>query len=108
MSYYNTNKEVGRTLAESQGKAQRQRDKVLEIFRSKKNLTASEAWKIYGINECPITSIRRAITDLYNEGLLFKTEKTAKGMYGKAEHVYSTENPKQPKFGRDGQIDLFQ
>ena len=39
-----------------------------------------------GLN-CPITSIRRAITDLTNLGKIVKTNRQVRGMYGKAEHL---------------------
>ena len=95
-SYYNTNKETGVDLAVSNGKASTQEELVMEIYLTKKELSASDAWRIYdskGVT--PITSIRRAITNLTKEGKLFKTEKTTKGLYGKNEHIYSIYNTEQ-------------
>jgi hypothetical protein len=88
-NYYNTNKESGDILLKSNIKAQTQEDEIFDIFRSKVKLSASEAWNLYSKKECtPITSIRRAITNLCNEVKLIKTEETICGIYGKMEHVY--------------------
>ena len=40
-----------------------------------------------GLN-CPITSIRRAMTDLTNLGKIVKTDRQIKGLYGNAEHLW--------------------
>ena len=37
--------------------------------------------------KCPLTSIRRAMTNLSNEGKLIKTDVKIEGMYGKQEHL---------------------
>jgi|TARA_A100001035_G_scaffold220634_1_gene180709 hypothetical protein len=37
----------------------------------------------------PITSVRRAITNLTTAGELVKTNSTVTGMYGKPEHLWS-------------------
>ena len=41
-----------------------------------------------GLN-CPITSIRRAMTNLSNEGHLEKTDDYVFGMYAKREHLWT-------------------
>ena len=42
------------------------------------------------INEkWPITSIRRAMTNLTDDGMIVKTQETVKGVYGKNEHLWS-------------------
>jgi predicted transcriptional regulator len=88
--YYNTNKESGNTLANSTIKAKTQEQIIFNIFTENTNLTASEAWKIYNQKgNTPLTSIRRAITNLCNKGKLIKTKDTKPGLYGKKEHVYT-------------------
>tara|TARA_R110002020_G_scaffold267311_3_gene482436 strand:+ start:1700 stop:2044 length:345 start_codon:yes stop_codon:yes gene_type:complete len=88
-SYYNTNTEQGSELTKSNEKAKSQEEKILKIFKIKNKLSASEAWAIYDnkINT-PITSIRRAITNLCSDGELFKTNEKIIGIYGKKEHIY--------------------
>jgi predicted RNA-binding protein YlqC (UPF0109 family) len=88
-SYYNTNREKGETLINSNVKAKSQEEEVLSIFKERVRLSASEAWKIYAKQGTPITSIRRAITNLCKDYKLVKTEETTEGIYGKKEHVYT-------------------
>jgi hypothetical protein len=38
--------------------------------------------------ECPITSIRRALTNLTNEGKIIKTGVKTVGLYNKKEHLW--------------------
>ena len=92
-SYYNTNKEKADVLINSNNKAKSQEDIILQIFTDNIKLSASEAWKIYNKNGMtPITSIRRAITNLCNDYKLLKTDETINGLYGKKEHIYKILN----------------
>lgn len=88
MSFYNTTNEKGKDLKQSEIKAEKQEQKVLQLYKSWLLLTASECWKLYGVDKCPLTSIRRAITNLSNEGKLIKTGYMKIGIYGKKEHSY--------------------
>ena len=93
-SFYNTNSESGSTLKSSENKAVKQEDVILDIYRSHKRLSASEAWHRYGKNQSiPLTSIRRAITNLCNSGKLQKLDSYTVGMFGKKEHVYQYFTP---------------
>lgn len=90
-SYYNTNKESGIDLKESNAKAKTQEQFLMDVFYEKESLTASQAWSIYckEVNSnTPLTSIRRAMTNLCDEGLLYKTDDMREGLYGKKEHIY--------------------
>jgi len=88
-SFYNTNRSSSEELAKSNEKAKTQEDQILKIFQSHKVLTASEAWKIYdSIGFTPLTSIRRAITNLCYAERIIKTSTTKIGIYGKKEHLY--------------------
>jgi len=87
--YYNTNKEEGIDLEISLKNSKSQEVIILSIFKDNKELSASKAWSIYNKNKnTPLTSIRRAITDLCTKGELIKTDKTVIGIYGKKEHIY--------------------
>jgi len=89
MNYFNTNNESGHQLKESNLNAMKQEEAILKIFQRCKKLTASECWKIYDFNrKTPLTSVRRAITNLCDYGQLEKTEQMKEGLYGKNEHVY--------------------
>ena len=86
--FFNTTNETGKDLAISQSKAKTQQDEILGIYKSKISLTASEAWKEFGSDKCPLTSIRRAITNLTTEGELYKSNDKKIGVYGKPEYEY--------------------
>ena len=97
--YYNTNKESGETLAESRDKAQTQEDCILAYFKdgSQAFVAPHDLRLLFG-HKVPITSIRRAFTNLEKGGKLLKTDKMAMGTYGKMVHTWRLKN---------GQTELF-
>ena len=97
MSYYNTTSQNGQELKDYTKKAETQEELILKTFQRLKYLTPSEAWKASGQEQkSPITSIRRAITDLTNSGALIKTEIKKDGLYGRPESVYKIAITKAP------------
>ena len=95
MSFYNTIEETAEELAQSHEKAKTQEEKILECFYScEESLSPSMVLSQTGLN-CPITSIRRAMTNLSNDGKLEKTNDYTLGSYGKREHLWSLPAPKQ-------------
>lgn len=92
MSYYNTTRLTGKELQDSTDKAVTQEDKVLIYFEHSKDLiTPSEVWNaIFDTNLTPLTSVRRAITNLTKEEKLLKMDNTKKeGIYGKPEYYWT-------------------
>ena len=91
MTFYNTNLEEGKTLKGSKKKANRQEDEILSIFRNSSTIpfTAEDVHNKGGFN-CPLALTRRAVTDLYNKGILIKLPKEMMrmGSYGKKIHSY--------------------
>ena len=92
--YYNTNNESGDRLNKSKKKAMTQNEFILGIFntwRINNGLTPSELEEIliesYDKN-WPLTSIRRAMSTLTEQGKLTKTNKLREGKYNKNEHVW--------------------
>ena len=85
--YYNTNNETGETLQSSRNATMKQEDQILGIFQAFPNegLTPFDIEDFARNQEVnwPITSIRRAITDLTNAGKLTKTDVKKMGRYGK-------------------------
>ena len=83
MSYYNTTGLVGPELQERIDKCKSQEDKVLVLFKSypKGKFTPADVHK-HVLQASPLTSVRRAITDLTNDGHLIKLEERKKGNYG--------------------------
>ena len=90
--YYNTNDETGETLHSSRDTATKQEDLILAIFETYPNegLTPFDIEDFAHDQEVswPITSIRRAITDLTNAGKLTKTNTKKLGKYGKFVHTW--------------------
>ena len=102
MAFYQTIDQVGSDLKESNKKVKRQEDLIYSLFvKCNQPLSPSMVLSQSGMN-CPITSIRRAITDLTNSGRIVKTDRQVKGMYGKAEHLWELPDMKEPK-----QVSLF-
>ena len=88
MSYYNTIEEVGTALTESKKKTRKQEDLIYSLFQKRNEpLSPSMVLSQSGLN-CPITSIRRAMTDLTNSGHIVKTDRQVRGMYNKPEHLW--------------------
>jgi hypothetical protein len=89
-SFYNTNKTTGTALKEARSKAKTQEERIYEFFREHKDkvFTPMEVQdKVFG-NTAPITSIRRAISNLTEVGKLDKTDKTRLGYYGKNNYCW--------------------
>jgi len=102
MSYYNTIEEVGTALTESKKKTRKQEDLIYSLFQKRNEpLSPSMVLSQSGLN-CPITSIRRAMTDLTNSGHIVKTNRQVRGMYNKPEHLWELPDLKEPK-----QVSLF-
>jgi len=102
MSYYNTIEEVGSALTESNKKTKKQEELIFDLFvKTNQPLSPSMVLSQAGLN-CPITSIRRAMTDLCKAGRIVKTDRQVKGIYGKAEHLWELPELEEPK-----QVSLF-
>ena len=83
-SFFNTINLEGEELIEAINSAKTQEEKVLAIFMIHKILSPVEVEYHYNrkFKEVPITSIRRAITNLTKQGKLVKTEEKIKGKWG--------------------------
>ena len=90
-SFYNTINLVGTDLKEARHKVNRQEDRILEIFRiAERAMTPETVEGTYNdlFPPVPLTSIRRAITNLTTSGHLVKCDKMAMGKYGKPVHFW--------------------
>ena len=88
MAFYETIDQPNSALKESHRKTRKQEDLIYSLFvKRKRPLSPSMVLSQSGLN-CPITSIRRAMTDLTNLGKIVKTDRQIKGIYGKAEHLW--------------------
>lgn len=95
MTYYNTNRETGETLKKSRQKADSQEDKIYKFMLKWSRFR----WSPEGIwDECfnrsvPLTSIRRALSNLTWEGKIRKCDKMVEGLYGKKVHTWQATVP---------------
>lgn len=87
--YFNTNKETGEDLQTSRSRAESQENTIYRFFSDnpREELTAFEVKSQLRMRS-PITSIRRAITELTNKGRLEKTNTMKRGDYGKRCHCW--------------------
>lgn len=96
-SHHNTTHETGETLAGLEAAARTQEDRVLAFFR---NHFRSVGWTPSEVNEIimpesPLTSTRRAMTNLTYDGKLVRTEIKRTGPYGRAEFAWQVAGPEQ-------------
>ena len=86
--YYNTTNLSGTELKMRIIKAGSQDDRILSFFRNGKAWTPCEVHaRIFG-NNTPITSVRRSINTLTNEGYLTKLEDKKVGIFGDKVHLW--------------------
>ena len=104
MTFFNTIDENPDELAKSQAQALTQEQRIMKCFNQyEKPLSPSMVLSISGLN-CPITSIRRAMTNLSDNGKLEKTNKFVMGNYGKKEHLWQL--PKKAEEYKQSSFDL--
>lgn len=86
-TYWNTTGYRGDELAARKAKAQVQEAAILALFRVHGTLGP---WQVYELLERrhPITSVRRAITNLCGRDLLTKTDTYRDGPEGAREHLW--------------------
>tara|TARA_Y100000310_G_C20324661_1_gene642383 strand:- start:264 stop:593 length:330 start_codon:yes stop_codon:yes gene_type:complete len=105
--YYNTINESRSENKVSTNKAKKQKDEIFAIFRhTLRPMTPAEIWESFGYKNknTPLTSIRRAITNLESEGLLEKTDIQKPGVYGKLNYCWIY---KQPIINDERQLKLI-
>jgi hypothetical protein len=97
MTYHNTNCESGETLKRSRKQANKQEKIVLAVFRNEKRLLAPHQVHAIGFDgHTPLTSVRRAITNLTDLGYLEKTDEMVMGLFGKAVHMWKLPSDDSP------------
>jgi hypothetical protein len=87
MTYHNTTGESGIPLEEYEEKASVQERAILGHFRKEQKASPSEVQRMV-LTHTPLTSVRRAITNLTAKGYLHKTQVTVRGRYARPEHVW--------------------
>lgn len=101
MTYYNTNNVSGDRLLQARACSKKQDDRILAFFRDYPgNWSPEEVWEAVERKTCPLTSVRRAISTLTDDGFLQKTNTMKPGMYGKPIHTWVFR-------GKNEQVTLF-
>ena len=98
-SYYNTTRSFGEELVLYESKASSQERVIIAWMQSRhiaRGWTPEEIRDVVFKRRIPITSVRRAITNLTNAGMLEKTSVQRKGDYGRPCHVWMLKSPAQP------------
>jgi hypothetical protein len=92
-SFYNTTHLAGVELEQEEGKAKRQESMILEYFMQHKDekFSGSDIYINLGFDKIntPLTSIRRANTNLMNQNKIIKLKEKKIGLFGKAEYLYT-------------------
>ena len=88
--YHNTTESTGEELKTYRKKALTQEQKILEYLKQDpyRPITPSAAVRWIFKDSVPITSVRRALTELTNDGELVKTTAQTKGPYGRPEFIW--------------------
>lgn len=88
--FYNTTSETEPELSDYRGKTTCQDAAIIRYFERLNGNPASpfQVWTALFNDQTPITSIRRSITNLTEEGILEKTELKCKGVFGRPEHLW--------------------
>ena len=89
MTYFNTTKLKGKNLAEAQSQTYNQ-EQVISLYftqNPKAELTPFQV-NMAILRNAPITSVRRAMTNLTKNGVLEKLEIQRPGKYGKPNHLW--------------------
>ena len=96
MPYFNTTQLKNGDLDRARRKAKTQEERVLAFF----NLHPAHLYTPFEVQEkvlpgVPITSVRRAITNLEKAGHLRKTKRMWMGKYGARNHCWQLATPRQ-------------
>ena len=86
--FYNTINEVSSVLVTSHTNTRTQEAIILDCFKSAQEPLSPSMVHFLTKLKCPITSIRRAMSDLSKDGKLVKLEQFTIGKFGKREHLW--------------------
>ena len=90
-SYFNTTKSAGAERRHYEAKAVNQEDEILDFFHNatEARYTPSEVLaQVFTRKPVPLTSVRRAMTNLTEQGKLVKCDKQRPGPFGRPEHLW--------------------
>jgi hypothetical protein len=91
ISYWNTTRLTGTPLADAETHCKNQEERIMFLFRTyDQKMTPSEVFKKWQLvwPVIPLTSVRRALTNLTKRGELEMTDELVTGVYGALEHYW--------------------
>lgn len=96
--FHNTINATNNEVAEFNVKIKTQNDRILEFFKNNqgKQYTPFDVQKALDMYYHPITSIRRAISDLCADNKLIKCNEQRTGPYGKKNYTWKYNNIPEP------------
>lgn len=106
MGFFNTINITGKELKEAQLGVKSQNELILDLFKNNPNkeYTPFEVHSaLFGSDQVPVTSVRRAMTTLEKNGDIVKTDKKKMEIYGKPNYCWKLNPPKE----EDGQYKMF-
>ena len=94
-AHHNTTLETGQLLLDLNDRAKAQEDVVLGLYRQAGSpLSPSQVWTAADeLRHCPLTSIRRAISNLTRQGKLVKTSLKVRSVWGRPEYMWMVNIP---------------
>lgn len=87
-SFYNTTRLRGSQLAKCQNQALSQERIIEDFFAIRPGRLFTPAQLAPLLPHAPLTSVRRAVTNLTRAGVLEKTTRQRDGVYGRPEHFW--------------------
>ena len=91
MAYFNTTHVRGQQLADYEAKTDSQEIMILQFFKANKGSewTPEDIHQHHGgFHSTPLTSIRRAFSNLQRDGFIEKTDNQVEGMYGRPVYTW--------------------
>ena len=100
--YYNTLNIGGQNLLNAIENAKKQEDRIMVIMQAKRRpMSPSQIFEVYKswfTGNTPLTSIRRALTNMTKADKLEMTDIQVQGIYGKPEHKWQLPESKPIEF----------
>lgn len=99
-TFFNTTNETGGDLVDATKAAGHQEQHVEAFFRQHdrdRGWTPGEVHKAVFNHWVPLTSVRRAMTNLTSKGVLVKTDIKRRGRYRRNEYAWRIANPPHPQ-----------
>ena len=88
-SYFNTTHSTRGELCRYENQALSQEQKILRWFKRRHgHASPTDVLRDVFFNQVPITSVRRALTNLTNNGDMVKAHTQVEGPYGRPEHLW--------------------